>query len=126
MKSFDEPACVIVKHANPCGVAVGANAARGLRKRLRAPTRPRPSAASSPSTARSTRATAEAVGKQFVEVVIAPRVEADALKVFATKANVRVLEVPLAHDAQAHDFKRVGGGLLVQTHATRSVSNEAT
>ena len=61
------------------------------------------------------RATAEAVGKQFAEVIIAPRVEAEAQKAFAGKANLRVLEVPLAHDAQAHDYKRVGGGLLVQS-----------
>jgi phosphoribosylaminoimidazolecarboxamide formyltransferase / IMP cyclohydrolase len=61
------------------------------------------------------RATAEALGKQFAEVVIAPRVEPDALAEFAKKANVRVLEVPLAHDTQAHDYKRIGGGLLVQS-----------
>ena len=72
VKSFDEPACVIVKHANPCGVAVGANAARRLRQGLRAPIRPRPSAASSPSTARSIARPREAIGKQFVEVLIAP------------------------------------------------------
>jgi phosphoribosylaminoimidazolecarboxamide formyltransferase/IMP cyclohydrolase len=53
VKSFDRPACVIVKHANPCGVAVGANAAEAYARRSR-PTRPRPSAASSPSTASST------------------------------------------------------------------------
>ena len=61
------------------------------------------------------RATAEAIGKQFAEVIIAPRVEAEAQKALAGKANLRVLEVPLAHDAQAHDYKRVGGGLLVQS-----------
>ena len=48
-------------------------------------------------------------------MIIAPRVEADAQKAFAAKTNLRLLEVPLAHDAQAHDFKRVGGGLLVQS-----------
>jgi phosphoribosylaminoimidazolecarboxamide formyltransferase/IMP cyclohydrolase len=47
-------------------------------------------------------------------VIIAPRVEADAREALAKKANVRVLEVPLAHIAQAHDYKRVGGGVLVQ------------
>jgi phosphoribosylaminoimidazolecarboxamide formyltransferase/IMP cyclohydrolase len=60
------------------------------------------------------RATAEAVGKQFAEVIIAPRVESEAQKEFSGKANLRVLEVPLAHEVQAHDYKRVGGGLLVQ------------
>jgi phosphoribosylaminoimidazolecarboxamide formyltransferase/IMP cyclohydrolase len=61
------------------------------------------------------RATAEAIGKQFAEVIIAPRVEAEAQKTFAAKENLRVLEVPMSHEVQAHDFKRVGGGLLVQS-----------
>ena len=60
-------------------------------------------------------ATAEALGKQFAEVLIAPRVDAEAQKTLSTKQNLRVLEVPLQHQAQAHDYKRVGGGLLVQT-----------
>jgi phosphoribosylaminoimidazolecarboxamide formyltransferase/IMP cyclohydrolase len=113
-KSFTEPACVIVKHANPCGVALGANLREAYARAF----------ATDPVSAFGgilafnralDRATAEAVGKQFAEVIIAPRVEADAQKVFATKANLRVLEVPLAHDTQAHEYKRIGGGLLVQS-----------
>jgi phosphoribosylaminoimidazolecarboxamide formyltransferase/IMP cyclohydrolase len=69
--AFDAPACVIVKHANPCGVAVGA-CARRLQARPSRPTRPRPSAASSPSTS-PRQGGAEAVAGQFVEVIIAPR-----------------------------------------------------
>src|SRR3989454_3961571 len=61
------------------------------------------------------RAAAEAASQQFAEVIVAPRVEPEAQEVFAKKANVRVLEVPLSHDVQAHDYKRVGGGLLVQS-----------
>ena len=114
VKSFTEPACVIVKHANPCGVAIGANLQQAYARAF----------ATDPVSAFGgilafnralDRATAEAIGKQFAEVIIAPRVEADAQKAFAAKANLRLLEVPLAHDAQAHDFKRVGGGLLVQS-----------
>ena len=114
VKSFNEPACVIVKHANPCGVAIGANLQEAYARAF----------ATDPVSAFGgilafnralDRATAEAIGRQFAEVIIAPRVEADAQKVFAAKANLRVLEVPLAHDAQAQDFKRVGGGLLVQS-----------
>jgi phosphoribosylaminoimidazolecarboxamide formyltransferase/IMP cyclohydrolase len=113
-KSFTEPACVIVKHANPCGVAVGANLREAYARAF----------ATDPVSAFGgilafnralDRATAEAVGKQFAEVIIAPRVEADAQKVFASKANLRVLEVPLAHETQAHEYKRIGGGLLVQS-----------
>jgi phosphoribosylaminoimidazolecarboxamide formyltransferase/IMP cyclohydrolase len=59
--------------------------------------------------------TAQAISKQFVEVIIAPKISPDALAVFAQKANIRVLEVPLAPGANAYDIKRVGGGVLVQT-----------
>ena len=114
VKSFAEPACVIVKHANPCGVAVGKDLGDSYRKAF----------ACDPVSAFGgilafnralDRATAEAIGKQFAEVIIAPRVEAEAQKAFAAKENLRVLEVPLSHEVQAHDFKRVGGGLLVQS-----------
>jgi phosphoribosylaminoimidazolecarboxamide formyltransferase / IMP cyclohydrolase len=114
VKSFSEPACVIVKHANPCGVALGANLREAYARAF----------ATDPVSAFGgilafnralDRATAEAVGRQFAEVIIAPRLESEAQKAFAAKANLRVLEVPLAHDTQAHDYKRIGGGLLVQS-----------
>ena len=113
VKSFSEPACVIVKHANPCGAAIGATLLEAYDKAFRTD----PTSAFGGILAFNRAldaASAEAIGKQFAEVVIAPRVEADAQKVFAKKANVRVLEVPLAHDVQRHDYKRVGGGMLVQ------------
>ena len=114
VKSFAEPACVIVKHANPCGVAIGANLQEAYARAFR--TDPTSAFGGILAFNRALdRATAEAIGRQFAEVIIAPRVEADAQKAFAAKTNLRLLEVPLAHDAQAHDFKRVGGGLLVQS-----------
>jgi phosphoribosylaminoimidazolecarboxamide formyltransferase/IMP cyclohydrolase len=60
-------------------------------------------------------ATAQAISKQFVEVIIAPKITSDALAVLAQKVNIRVLEVPLTPGANAFDIKRVGGGVLVQT-----------
>ncbi|HEX2199235.1 MAG TPA: bifunctional phosphoribosylaminoimidazolecarboxamide formyltransferase/IMP cyclohydrolase [Burkholderiales bacterium] len=114
VKSFAEPACVIVKHANPCGAAIGASLAQAYDKAFK--TDPVSAFGGILAFNRALdAATAEAVGKQFAEVVIAPRVEPQAQQVLEKKANVRVLQVPLAHEAQAHDFKRVGGGLLVQT-----------
>jgi phosphoribosylaminoimidazolecarboxamide formyltransferase/IMP cyclohydrolase len=113
VKSFGEPACVIVKHANPCGVAIGSSLSQAYEHALRCD----PVSAFGGILAFNRaldRATAEAVSKQFAEVIIAPRVEAEAQKVFSSKDNLRVLEVPLSHEAQAHDYKRVGGGLLVQ------------
>ncbi|MEA3194092.1 MAG: phosphoribosylaminoimidazolecarboxamide formyltransferase / cyclohydrolase, partial [Betaproteobacteria bacterium] len=114
VKRFGEPACVIVKHANPCGVAIGGSLAAANAKAFK----------TDPTTAFGgilafnraiDRATAEAVGRQFAEVVIAPRIEPEAQKEFAKKANVRALEVPLSRGSQEHDYKRIGGGLLVQT-----------
>jgi phosphoribosylaminoimidazolecarboxamide formyltransferase/IMP cyclohydrolase len=114
VKSFTEPACVIVKHANPCGAALAESLAAAYEKALKAD----PVSAFGGILAFNRAldaAAAEAVVRQFAEVIIAPRVEPAAQKFFAAKANLRVLEVPLAHEAQAHDYKRVGGGVLVQT-----------
>ena len=112
-KSFGEPACVIVKHANPCGVAVGASLREAYEKAFQ--TDPVSAFGGILAFNRALDAAcAEAINRQFAEVVIAPRVEPEAAKVLAAKANLRVIEVPLAHEAQAHDYKRVGGGMLVQ------------
>jgi phosphoribosylaminoimidazolecarboxamide formyltransferase/IMP cyclohydrolase len=124
VKTFAEPACVIVKHANPCGVALGATLAEAYDKAFKTD----PTSAFGGILAFNRAldvATAEAVSKQFAEVVIAPRVEPDALKVFSKKANVRVLEIPLAHDVQRHEFKRVGGGVLVQSTDFHAVDRKA-
>jgi phosphoribosylaminoimidazolecarboxamide formyltransferase/IMP cyclohydrolase len=121
VKTFDAPACVIVKHANPCGVALGAHLAEAYRKAF----------ATDPTSAfggiialngELDADTAKAVTGQFVEVLIASRVAPDAREVLAAKANVRVLEVSRASGANAWDCKRVGGGLLVQTPDTMNVS----
>ncbi|HUQ74324.1 MAG TPA: bifunctional phosphoribosylaminoimidazolecarboxamide formyltransferase/IMP cyclohydrolase [Burkholderiales bacterium] len=120
VKQFAGPACVIVKHANPCGVATAATLHAAYEKAFSTD----PVSAFGGILAFNRpleRAAAEALGKQFAEVVIAPRIEADALKVLASKANLRILEVPLAPGAQAHDFKRVGGGLLVQGTDSKTI-----
>jgi len=118
VKSFAEPACVIVKHANPCGAAVGATLAAAYDKAFK--TDPTSAFGGIIAFNRALDApAAEAVSKQFAEVVIAPRLEPSVKEIFARKANVRVLEIPLAHEAQAHDYKRIGGGVLVQTSDTK-------
>jgi len=70
------------------------------------------------------RATAEQIAGQFAEVIIAPRVEPAAREFLAAKQNLRVLEVPLAHEVQALDFKRVGGGLLVQSSDSKVLEKQ--
>jgi len=117
VKSFAAPACVIVKHANPCGVAVAEGCGAAYAKALKTD----PTSAFGGIIAFNgtvDRACAEHVARQFVEVLIAPSYSADALAVFATKANVRVLEIALPAPGagrNAHDLKRVGSGLLIQT-----------
>ena len=118
VKSFAEPACVIVKHANPCGVAVADSPLAAYRKAFR--TDPASAFGGILAFNRALdRAAAEEIGKQFAEVIIAPRIEPAARELLAGKQNLRVLEVPLAHESQQHDYKRVGGGLLVQSSDAR-------
>jgi phosphoribosylaminoimidazolecarboxamide formyltransferase/IMP cyclohydrolase len=120
VKSFAEPACVIVKHANPCGAALAASLAEAYRKAFSTD----PTSAFGGIIAFNREldaATAQAVAQQFVEVVIAPAIAAEAAQALAGKASIRVLEVPLAPGANDYDFKRVGGGLLVQTPDTANV-----
>ncbi|HSQ04601.1 MAG TPA: bifunctional phosphoribosylaminoimidazolecarboxamide formyltransferase/IMP cyclohydrolase [Burkholderiales bacterium] len=114
VKTFDAPACVIVKHANPCGVAVDVNLTQAYHKAF----------STDPTSAfggiiafnrELDEATAAALVEKFVEVVIVPKLTSGARSVLARKTNVRVLEVPLADGANQWDMKRVGGGLLVQT-----------
>ncbi|MES2564665.1 MAG: bifunctional phosphoribosylaminoimidazolecarboxamide formyltransferase/IMP cyclohydrolase [Pseudomonadota bacterium] len=114
VKTFDQPACVIVKHANPCGVAIGEHGLDAYRKAFTTD----PTSAFGGIIAFNREideAAAQAVSQQFVEVVIAPAVSAQAAAVFAAKANTRVLQAALGAGVNALDFKRVGGGLLVQT-----------
>ena len=114
VKAFDTTACVIVKHANPCGVALGASAEDAYRRAFKTD----PTSAFGGIIAFNCaidKATAEAVSGQFAEVIIAPEITADARAVFAAKQNLRVLVVPMGRTGGVFDFKRVGGGLLVQT-----------
>ncbi len=122
VKSFDVPACVIVKHANPCGVAVGKDALEAYSKAFQTD----PTSAFGGIIALNRvldGAGAQAISKQFVEVLMAPGYTPEALEVFKAKANVRVLEIalppggPTAWDKGQNltDIKRVGSGLLMQS-----------
>jgi len=114
VRSFDAPACVIIKHANPCGVAVGGSTAEAYSKAFR--TDPTSAFGGIIAFNRAVdAAAAQAVAKQFVEVVIAPAFDEAARGVFSAKQNVRLLTVALGNAQNDFDLKRVGGGLLVQT-----------
>ena len=127
VKSFDPvqdgPACVIVKHANPCGVAVAGSLVEAYMLAWKTD----PTSAFGGILAFNRpldEATARQIGeyKQFVEVLIAPAITPEARALFAARQNVRLLEVPLGNDANALDFKRVGGGMLLQTPDTKNVA----
>ncbi len=120
VKTFSEPACVIVKHANPCGVAIGSSVLEAYERAFR--TDPTSAFGGIIAFNRPVDApAAEAVAKQFVEVLIAPGYDAAAKKTLESKTNVRVLTVPLAAGGNRYDFKRVGGGLMVQTPDAKNV-----
>jgi phosphoribosylaminoimidazolecarboxamide formyltransferase / IMP cyclohydrolase len=113
VKTFETTACVIVKHENPCGVALGASPREAYERAF----------ATDPASAfggiiafngNVDGPAAQAVAAHFVEVVVAPEFDSHARKIFQAKSNVRLLSVPLARTSQRRDFKRVGGGLLVQ------------
>ncbi len=118
VKCFDLPACVIVKHANPCGVAVGANAYEAYAKAFQTD----PTSAFGGIIAFNRpvdQAAAEAASKQFVEVLMAPGFTPEALAIFKGKVNVRLMQIALPDDyasvRNAIETKRVGSGLLMQT-----------
>ncbi|WNJ96885.1 bifunctional phosphoribosylaminoimidazolecarboxamide formyltransferase/IMP cyclohydrolase [Vibrio ruber] len=115
VKEFSEPACVIVKHANPCGVALGDSILEAYNRAYQTD----PTSAFGGIIAFNREldaATAQAiVERQFVEVIIAPTVADDAIEVVAAKKNVRLLVCGQWQDkTTGYDFKRVNGGLLVQ------------
>jgi phosphoribosylaminoimidazolecarboxamide formyltransferase/IMP cyclohydrolase len=117
VKQFDEgPACVIVKHANPCGVAIGSNLLEAYDRAFQTD----PESAFGGIIACNQELDAETaqaiVDRQFVEVIIAPKVSAAALETVRAKKNVRVLECGewAAEALHRLDYKRVNGGLLVQ------------
>lgn len=121
VKSFAQPACVIVKHANPCGVATAPDLSSAYQKALAtdatsafggiiAFNRPLEEAA------------ARDVVKLFVEVLIAPVYSQEAKDILATKPNVRVLQIAPGNEHNKFEFLRIGGGLLVQTPDNKTVT----
>ena len=124
VRQFEAPACVIVKHANPCGVAIAADAGSAYARAFRTD----PTSAFGGIIAFNTRldaATAHTIlEQQFVEVLIAPDYAPEALAAAAAKKNVRVLRIPMGTGRPGHDFKRIGGGLLVQSSDQRIVQRD--
>ena len=124
VRQFDAPACVIVKHANPCGVALGV--ACGDAYELAYATDPTSAFGGIIAfNVKLDAATAKVIlDRQFVEVLIAPDYEPAALEYATKKANVRVLKIPHGEGQNNYDTKRIGSGLLVQSADLRVVTQD--
>ena len=116
----DRPACAVIKHTTPCGIALGTTTEEAYRRAL----------ATDPKSAFGSVVgfntvvgpeTAEAMAGLFVEAVVAPRFQDEAIAIFQRKKNLRVVELPLADKRLAFDYKRVRGGFLVQDRFVHSV-----
>ncbi|NOZ51603.1 MAG: bifunctional phosphoribosylaminoimidazolecarboxamide formyltransferase/IMP cyclohydrolase [Gammaproteobacteria bacterium] len=123
VKQFEQPSCVIVKHANPCGVAIGNTINQAYENAYQTD----PTSAFGGIIAFNRTLDAQTaqniLDRQFVEVIIAPEVDEDAKTLLNEKKNIRVLICGNGHNiTKAHDFKRVNGGLLVQDRDTAMVT----
>ena len=125
VKVFEDPACVIVKHANPCGASVASTSLKAYEQAFSTD----PTSAFGGIVAFNQFVDAGTVSKvlenQFVEVLIAPAIDEAALEIAETKKNVRLLECgDLAAGSDLMSYKKVGGGLLVQNSDLLSLSPE--
>ncbi len=119
---FETPTCVIVKHANPCGVAVAASALEAYEHAYTTDSTSAFGGILAFNTAVDAATMKTILDRQFVEVLIAPGYDEGALAYAAKKANVRVLRIPRGRGGNMFDTKRVGSGLLMQTADTREVA----
>ncbi|CAH8194216.1 bifunctional AICAR transformylase/IMP cyclohydrolase [Vibrio aestuarianus] len=125
VKEFAEPACVIVKHANPCGVALGGDILEAYNRAYQTDPTSAFGGIIAFNRELDAQTAAAIVERQFVEVIIAPSVSAEAVEVVAAKKNVRLLECgQWSTKTTGFDVKRVNGGLLVQDRDQGMVSAE--
>ncbi|MDE0840943.1 MAG: bifunctional phosphoribosylaminoimidazolecarboxamide formyltransferase/IMP cyclohydrolase [Porticoccaceae bacterium] len=124
VKQFQRPACVIVKHANPCGVAVADNICEAYEQAFNTDAESAFGGIIAFNRVLDAKTAAVICEKQFVEVIIAPSVTADALIAVAAKKNVRLLECGMWSDqcTGGLDYKRVNGGLLIQQRDTAMIN----
>ena len=109
----DRPACAIIKHTTPCGIALGTSTEEAYRRALATDSKSAYGSVVGFNTVVGPE-TAEAMADLFVEAVVAPRFHDEAVTVFRRKKNLRVVELPLPDHRRTFDYKRVRGGFLVQ------------
>lgn len=122
VREFEEPCAVIVKHNNPCGVAIGDTLHSAYKKALE--TDPLSAFGGVIALNRGLDpATAEEIIKLFVEIIIAPSFDKEALKVLSKKPNIRLLEIDLSMPLTGLEMRKVQGGLLVQEKDTGMIED---
>ncbi len=125
VREFDKPCCVIVKHANPCGVAIADNIKDAYENAFACDKESAFGGIIAFNKTLDKDTAQKIIDNQFCEVIVAPNVDDDAIAVIATKKNIRLLKVGDLQQSQSRmDFKRVNGGLLVQDADTTSVKKE--
>ncbi|MDQ3796178.1 MAG: bifunctional phosphoribosylaminoimidazolecarboxamide formyltransferase/IMP cyclohydrolase [Pseudomonadota bacterium] len=122
VRRFEQPACVIVKHASPCGAALADDIKAAYERAFHTD----PTSAFGGIIAFNRvldRTTIETVmSRQFLEVLLAPGYAVEALEAMRAKTNIRVLKIPPGDGCNAHDLKRIGSGLLIQTADKREIT----
>jgi phosphoribosylaminoimidazolecarboxamide formyltransferase/IMP cyclohydrolase len=117
--SFKEPACVIVKHANPCGVATSSNIIKAYQKAFKCDSSSAFGGIIAFNRPLDKETAQEIINNQFVEVIIAPHIMEEALKITQEKKNIRVLEFNKgSQQNNLLDFKKITGGILIQEKDT--------
>ncbi|HEX2239144.1 MAG TPA: bifunctional phosphoribosylaminoimidazolecarboxamide formyltransferase/IMP cyclohydrolase [Gammaproteobacteria bacterium] len=122
VRRFEQPACVIVKHASPCGAALADDIKAAYERAFHTD----PTSAFGGIIAFNRvldRTTIETViSRQFLEVLLAPGYTVEALEAMRAKTNIRVLKIPPGDGCNTHDVKRIGSGLLIQTADKREIT----
>jgi len=125
VRQFDDTACAIIKHANPCGVALAASASEAYEMAFATDATSAFGGIIAFNRPLDADTAENIVNRQFLEVLIAPAYEDGALAVLEAKKNVRVLEIPGGKPTPQRESKRIGSGLLIQTSDLNPLSREA-
>jgi phosphoribosylaminoimidazolecarboxamide formyltransferase/IMP cyclohydrolase len=115
VRQFSQTACAIIKHANPCGVAVAESTADAYERAFATDSTSAFGGIIAFNRVLDAATAARIIERQFVEVLIAPDYEPAALQALQAKKNVRVLQIPASEPLPQQEFKRIGGGLLIKT-----------
>ncbi|MEE8496197.1 MAG: bifunctional phosphoribosylaminoimidazolecarboxamide formyltransferase/IMP cyclohydrolase [Xanthomonadales bacterium] len=124
VRQFDETACAIIKHANPCGVAVAQNPASAYELAFATDSTSAFGGIIAFNRPLDAPTALNIINRQFLELLIAPAYDDETLAVLSAKKNVRVLEVPLGKPVAQQEIKRIGSGLLIQTSDLKTLSRE--